>query len=151
MARETDFYNRMVADSALNLILTGGVYQAGVVGLEGISRESTPAAFSGGYLLPCALIRQRGNVPDNAVRDGMAQIVSTMQICEVWLYADSGAGYTAIDAAGARLFVLFEGYALPGAFPTELVNVIDRARDEGSLSGAGLARYDWAVHSILGD
>lgn len=149
MSREADFAARMTADSALMLILTGGVYRAELVGLEGLTRETTPNAFdANGYLKPSVLVRQRGNVPDGTVRDGLAQVVSTTQVVELYLYEDRG--YTAIDAALARLFVLLEGHIFAGSYPVELVNVIDRARDEGALNGASLARQDWAVYSILG-
>lgn len=141
----------MIADAPLMAILTGGVYQSGNVGLEGISRDATPAAFSSGYLLPVALVRQRGNVPDGNIRDGMAQVVSATQVVEIWLYADSGAGYVAIDAALSRLYVLFEGHAFTDSFPCELVNIIDRQRDEGALRGSSLARQDWAIYEVLGD
>lgn len=151
MSRESDFATRIAADATLMAVLTGGVYQAGSAGLEGLGREATPGAFdASGFLKPCALVRQRGNVPDGNVRDGLAQVVSATQVIEIWLYCDQSAGYTPIDAALARLFVLFEGYIFADSYPVELVNVIDRARDEGALSGASLARQDWAVYSILG-
>lgn len=150
MAREDDFHARMIADATLMAILTGGVFTSGAVGLEGISRETTPAAFdANGYLKPCALVRQRGRVPDNNVRDYQAQKTSTAQVVEIYLYQD--VGYTAIDAAITRLYTLLEGHLFADTFEVQLVNVIDRTRDEGALTGASLARLDWAVYSILGD
>lgn len=150
MSREADFATVMEADATLMAILTGGVHVSGEVGPEGISRHTTPSAFdSDGYLLPCALVRQRALVPDGIVRDGQAQHVSAAQVVEIWLYEDRG--YSNIDSAIMRLFVLFEGVTVGGdAFPAALVNVLDRQRDEGALAGSSLARMDWAVNSIMG-
>src|SRR5687767_4948085 len=134
MAIEDAFEARMEADSALMLILTGGVHTSGDVGLEGITREAVPGAFSGGYLLPTALIRQRGRIPTADVVDYDEQITSARQIVEVWLYEDRG--YTSIDAASARIYTLFQGHIMDDTFEIRLANVIDRQRDEGSLAGA---------------
>lgn len=150
MAREADFATRMLADSALMLILTGGVYQSGLVGIEGIARETTPAAFTGGYLLPTALVAQAGNVPTLDVVDYMLQHTSARQRVQIYLYQDSP-GYTAIDAAYARLYILFQGHRFSDTFEIRLANDLDRGRDTGSLAGASMRVLDWQVDSILGD
>lgn len=147
MAIEEDFATRMEADATLMAILTGGVYTAGAVGLEGITREATPSAFSGGYLRPAALVRQRGNVPTFDVVDYIQQVTSASQIVEIYLYEDRG--YTNIDAALARLYTLFQGHIMADTFEIRLANVIDRQRDQGSLAGASLARLDWQVVNII--
>lgn len=148
MAREDDFATRMLADATLVAILTGGIYKSGTVGLEGITRDTTPLAFSNGYLLPSALVKQRGNVADNQVRDGIAQHTSTIQVVEIYLYQDTG--YTSIDSAKARLYVLFEGHQFNDSLPVESVNELDRERDDGALAGASLERIDFAVYSVRG-
>lgn len=149
MSRESDFATRMAADATLMAVLTGGVYQSGTVGRLGITRETAPAAFdAGGFLLPCALVRQRGRVPDGAVRDGAAQATSVAQVVEVWLYED--AGYSAIDAAAGRIYALLEGVTVGSdTFPAELVNRLDRERDEGALAGASLGRMDFVIYSVM--
>lgn len=149
MAREDDFATRMTGDATLMAILTGGVFKSGTVGDDGITRAVASSAFdSDGYLKPCCLVKQRGNVPDGQVEDEIAQIDSAIQIVELWFYQDSG--YTAIDLAMARTRVLFRGYFLSDSFPLQLVNVLDRQRDKGALTGASLARQDWQVNNILG-
>jgi hypothetical protein len=147
-SRESEFAARMTADSALMATLTGGVYQSGLVGVEGITRETTPAAFTNGYLQPCALIRQRGRIPDGQILDTLEQDTSAAQVVEIWLYEDKT--FSAIDAALERLFVLWQGATVTGSFPIELVNEINRQRDEGALKGKSLARVDFLVRSILG-
>ena len=86
MSRENDFYTRMIADATLVAILTGGVWKKESTGVEGITRETAAAAFdANSYLKPCALVRERELVPDNAVRDPMAQVTSASQTVEIWL------------------------------------------------------------------
>lgn len=148
MARETDFANRMEADATLMLILTGGVYESGEVGLEGITREATPGAFSSGYLRPCALVKQRATVPDGIIEDDIDQDTSVRQVVEIWLYDDRS--FTSIDAAANRIFTLFQGWQPSDAFPVKLINWIDRQRDQGALAGASLARLDFEVFSVKG-
>jgi len=149
MSRESDVATRL-NDVTLLATLTGGIFQYSAVGLEGITRE-TAAAFDGsGWLKPCALVKQRGLIPDGILQDEMVQKISTRQVVEVWFYADSGAGYAGLDTAMARVFVLLYGYQFTGAFPAQLVNVIDRQRDVGALTGACMARQDWLIVSIFG-
>jgi hypothetical protein len=128
-------------------ILTGGVFTSGAVGLEGITQESAPSAFGDGYLKPTALVRQRGKVPDYQMSDAGAQLVSTAQTVELYLYQDRN--FDQIDLAVARLYKLFQGYSFSDSFPVVFTNLIDRTRDTGALSGASLARMDWIVYSIM--
>lgn len=148
MSREADLAGVLSADSTLTGILTGGIYQAGLVGLEGINRKSTPGAFTvGGALQPCALVKQRGNVVDYLLSDEAAQLASATQVVEVWLYEDRT--YTAIQAAMNRIYALLQGRLFTNAFPLELGLIVDRQRDVGALANASLARMDWTVRSIL--
>lgn len=142
MALEDDFKTIMEADAPLVSLLTGGIYTSGTVGRNGITRASAAGAFdSEGDLLPVALVRQRDLVPDGWI-DGPLD-VSANQVIEIWLYQESD--YTAIDAALARLFQLFQGYQFSNSFPCEWINTIQRLRDDGALAGASLARQDWSV------
>lgn len=147
MSRESDFKTLLDADAPLNAILTGGIFVSEDVGVEGISRETTPGAYSSGYLLPCALIRQRGEVVTQDAVEYDSLLISTRQIVEIWLYEDRG--YTSIDSARARLMTLLNGHIFPTAFEAQLANTIDRQRDGAALSGASLARLDWQISSII--
>lgn len=147
MSRESDFATRMTGDATLMAILTGGVFKSESIGLEGITRATATGAFdTNGYLKPCALVKQRGLIPDGQIADGISQKTSAAQVVEVWLYQDQL--YTSIDSAMARLYTLFQGYQLSDTFPIEWVNTIDRQRDDGALKGKSLARMDFQVRSI---
>jgi len=146
---EADIAALITANSAIMAKLTGGVYQSSLVGLEGITRETTPAAFdSNGYLLPCCLVRQRDLIPTLDVLDFDAQVKSTNQVVECWLYQDAPL-YDVIDSVSSLIYGLLQGKPLPYSFELDLANVISRQRDGGALANASLSRLDWAVYRIL--
>lgn len=149
MTRENDFYARMIADTTLMAILTGGVWKKESTGVEGLTRETAAAAFDvAGYLKPCALVRERELVPDNAVRDPMAQVTSASQVIEIWLYADAGAGYSAIQGAKNRLYTLFEGHQFSDSFEVMWTNALGNLRDLGALKNSCMSRIDFIVYEI---
>jgi hypothetical protein len=147
MSRETDVYTILNASAPLLAVLTGGLYKAEDIGVEGISRETTPAAFSSGYLAPCGLIRQRGEIVTNDAVEFDSLLLSTNQVVEVWLYEDRG--YTNLDAARLLIMGLLNGAILTNSFELKLGSTIDRQRDMGALKGASLARMDWQVWSVI--
>jgi len=149
MSRETDFETVMEADATLMAILTGGVWAKEATGVEGLARETTPSVFdANGYLKPCALIHQRDLVPDGAARDPLAQKASASQVVEIYLYADAGAGYSAIQSAKGRLYTLFEGYQFADSLEVFWVNSLGNLRDPGALRNAAMSRIDFVVYSI---
>lgn len=153
MSRENDFYAVLNGDATLLATLTGGVWKRETIGVEGLTRATAATAFDGttGYLRPCALIAERATVPDGVVKDLMAQKVSTRTVVEVYLFNDAGAGYTALDTAAARIYVLLQGKQLANSAEIELVNVVGRWREEGgSLKNAVATRYDFLVPAIMG-
>lgn len=150
MSVEREIADIMQADVTLMATLTGGVYTSAGVGRDGITRDTAPAAFdASGYLKPCALVRQRGAVPDGVLVEADGPAASAAQRVEIYLYEDNG--YGNIDTALDRLLVLLLGRQLnSGSSPLEWVNTLDRERDEGALNSASMARQDWlvvAVHS----
>jgi hypothetical protein len=150
MSREADVAALLTVDVTLMAILTGGIFVYGNVGPEGISRgsESTATAFDAdGYLLPCALVKQRGEIPTNDMVDYGEQMSSARQIVEIWYYQDTG--YAALDSARARVRALLQGVTLSDSFELKLVNTQDRLRDPGALAGASMAKQDWQVDFIL--
>lgn len=154
MSHEADFYARMVADTTpvvgLVAILTGGIYQASALSPLGITRETTAAAFdANGYLKPCALVRQGAIIPTGDVVDYDAQMESVRQTVQVWLYSDEASGYTAIDAAIARLRLLFFGIPLADTFEPRVSRVRDRERDPAALKNASMAIMDFQLDFVL--
>lgn len=146
---EADIATLISANSAIMAQLTGGVYQSGLLGVEGITRETTPAAFdSDGYLLPCCVVRQRDLIPTLDVMDFDAQVKSSIQVVECWLYQDAPL-YDVIDAVSSLIYALLQGKPLPYSYELDLAHVISRQRDGGSLGNASLSRLDFAVYRIL--
>lgn len=151
MSRESDFAARMRADATLIATLTGGIYTREDIGPDGISRETTPGAFdANGYLRPCALVKQRGDLPDGEVVDEGEQTVSARQVVEVWLY--QRIAYAAIDAAKARLYTLFQSHQFSGASACAPIRwlgaPVQRERDPGALEHASMERVDFLVQSL---
>lgn len=149
-SREEQFRARCAADTSLMATLLGGCYKSENTGQEGVNPDTTGAAFDAttGYLKPCAMIHQRGRIPDGRIVDPVTQVTSTSQIVEIYVYAVFGNGYTAIDAALTRLYVLWQGYQLSDSYPIECVNLLDRLRDRGNTKGAEMAKIDFQVRSI---
>jgi len=148
MAREDDFKALMIADVPLMAVLTGGVFTAGSVGRDGITRKSAPGAYdTDGFLKPCAMVSERGDIPDGQMSDEVEQADSTVQIVEIYFYQDSG--YAATSAARARTRVVLRGKSLSNSFPLQIVNVLTRMRDDGALKGASMERQDWQVNSVI--
>lgn len=146
---EADIATLISANSAIMAQLSGGVYQSGLLGVEGITRETTPAAFdSDGYLLPCCVVRQRDLIPTLDVLDFDAQVKSSIQVVECWLYQDAPL-YDVIDAVSSLLYGLLQGKRLAYSYELDLVNAISRQRDGGALGNASLSRLDFAVYRIL--
>lgn len=160
MSREQEIAAILYADATLRGLLTGGIYVNGGiwdedeeeyvndVGWEGVTRETTPAAFdSDGFLRPCALVRQRARVTTGEVIDYDAQIESARQVVVVWYYDDRL--YTVIDQATARTRVLLFGEQLEDSFELRPGQLNDRLRDPGPLNGAAMATQDWQIVSIV--
>lgn len=147
---EADIAAALIANSAIMAQLSGGVYQSALVGVEGITRETTPAAFDqSGYLLPCCLVRQGDLVPTMDVYDAEAQVKSSNQRVECWLYQD-GPLYDVIDVVSALIYVLFQGKRpLAYGFELDLVLAINRQRDGGTLANASMGRLDWIIYRVL--
>lgn len=151
MSRENDVYAILNADATLLATLTGGIFKVESIGIDGIDRTSAPAAFTGGFLRPCALVRERSFVPDGVLRDNIAKQFTARQVVEVYLYSDGAAGYSAIDTAKARVISLLMGYQFADSFEVELVNIVPRMREQGgSLQNASMERLDWLVVSVWG-
>lgn len=149
MSKEDEFKARAIADVSYMAIQTGGVYTSGELGPNGITRETAPSAFdANGWLKPCTLFKQRGEIPTGDIEDYTDQTTSTRQIVEAWHYQEQGS-YAAIDAAIAREYELFQGYPASDGFEIRLANVLDRQRDTGSLMNASLARLDWQVDLVM--
>jgi hypothetical protein len=148
MSKEIEVATIMAADTELSILLPGGIYQASLLGEDGISRGDTPEAFDeNGWLQPCALVRERGIVPSGDLVDYESQTIGTVQVVEIWLYEDSG--FVNINASIARLLVIFLGKRLSDSWELYPANIINGERDQGALKGRSLARVDLAVHATL--
>lgn len=149
MSAEAAVATLLRADAELMSILIGGIYVSGELTPEGITRETCPDAFDdvSGFLLPTALVKQRGLIPDGNVVDYEAQAHSVGQTVEIWLY--QAIDFEQLDLAVPIIFRALQGVMLEDSFELQLVNMLDRQRDTGALMDASLVRMDFFVAGVL--
>lgn len=148
MSREEQIATILQADSSLTAILSGGIFVSGDLGPAGITRDSCPDCFDAdGYLLPCAIVKQRGDIPTFEAGDVAGKVTSANQVIELWLYQDTT--YTAIDAAKPNIYRLLQGAVLPDSFEIYLSNTLSRQRDTGALQDASMERVDYVVPFVM--
>lgn len=100
------------ADATLLALATGGIYDFDETGRMGIGRTNTAAAFSGGIIQPCILLKLRSSVPYGGIADDVTQVTSARDMLEVWAYQDSG--YSTIKSMLDRVYTLLQGKRVGG-------------------------------------
>lgn len=147
MSLEEDIRAYLAADAELTDLLPGGIYTWGGLGRAGLTRANLAAAFNaGGYLRPCAVIRQREERPDGRLADEESGTTSTEQQVEISLYEDIT--FSALDAAVERVYALLHGHSLAGALPAAWAATADRLREKGALKGAANIRMTFVVRRV---
>ncbi len=129
-------------DATLAALLVGGIYSFEQTGRNGISRVTTPAAYSD-FLLPCAVVKVGDLKAEAAIRDSVA---GTRQIVAVYLYDDGDNGYGTILTARDWIVGLLDRMWIDGAGLTRRVGGADELRDP-KLNNAALVRLDFEVIS----
>jgi hypothetical protein len=148
VSRESQIAAILQGDSSLSAILTGGIFVYGDLGPAGITRDSCPDCFDAdGYLLPCVIVKQRGDIPTFEAGDAAKQITSANVVVEIWLYQDTT--YAAIDAAKPLIYRLLQGSVLPDSFEIYLANTLSRQRDTGALQDSSMERVDYVVPFVM--
>ena len=115
----------LAADATLTATLTGGIYTALETKKLGINQITTPSAFTGNTLKPCALIKDRGETPFGGIADPNAQYITVSQVVEIWLYNDGEAGYSALQTARDRIYALLQNNRVAGAFEIRWTDEIE--------------------------
>lgn len=151
MSRESEIADYLRADYVLMAILTGGVYtneEAGVEGLRRGEHSPTKDAFdpATGFLLPCAVVRQRANAPFGGLRDQRLKQTSASQIVEIYFYQDRG--HDIADTARDRVYELLEGHPLAQTWPAIWVFDTAPTPDAGPVKNSTVFRSDYQVVSI---
>lgn len=98
MSIRTDIRETLEGDATLVAILTGGIYDASELPMDGLTPSSAPGAFTGVRLNPCAVIRFRGSNETEIIGS------SRRRFMEIYFYQQ--VGMDQIDAAAARCRVL---------------------------------------------
>lgn len=147
MSFETDIAT-LINIPAITALLTGGIYTAGTLSPEGITPVATPAAFdANSFLLPMAVVKQRGLIPTRQVVDYENGAHSFNQIVEIWLY--QRIDYAILDTVVVLIFHTLHGIQIDETFEVDLVNILDRQRDTGVLQEASLIRMDFSISGVM--
>lgn len=104
MTVASDFVELLSDDNDIPDKLTGGIYSIEDTGYMGVSINSTPAAFSGPLLLPCAVVKARSQVATSEIRDPNTKATSFNQAIEIWLYEQNST--ETIEEAAALIYNL---------------------------------------------
>jgi hypothetical protein len=133
-------------------LLTGGIYTYEETKRLGISRDNTPSAFNTttGLLKPCCIVKARAQTADGGISDDPEQSVSYVQVLELWFYDDGDAGFSTIEAARDRAFVVLHGQTVGASnlIPRWVGNPIIDARD-AQLDYAAMLRTDYNVNGLV--
>lgn len=102
------------ADATLLALATGGIWDWDETGRMGINRSNTAtsAAFTGGIIKPCIMLKLVSSVPFGDIADDPNRIVSVREMLEVWGYQHSG--YSTIKSMLDRAYTLLQGKQLGG-------------------------------------
>jgi len=142
VAIEELFVSYLESDAALMALVAGGIYPFTSLSNEGITRDSTPAAYdSDGYLLPIIVLKARAPIPDTRVADIKERTVGVNQAIECWIYQDMA--YDIIDKILVKLFDLLHGHKFPNFWPTQWIYTTGPLMDDAGLSGSRMVRTDF--------
>ncbi len=122
----------LLADSTLMAVLTGGVYDTGE-----ITRQLAPGAFdANGEIKPCVLIKSGNEIS----LESKIQAVQT----PLMLYLYQRSGYTAIDAALARIYSLLNQRHIgaSGVWEVQFNTENTRLSDEGLKCSLAMQRWN---------
>jgi hypothetical protein len=149
MSYATLIHTRLAADATLVAIMTGGIVLYSTLKGKGVSRTTLPSAYTQvagkpTTLKPLLVVKGRAVTPTNTLRDHSEQYVSTRQVVELWLYNDSGAGWTALANGAARAYTLLQDRPVTGSFSISLTSEILDER-EPTMDEACFIRNDYEV------
>lgn len=98
MSIRTDIRETLEADATLTGILTGGIYDASELPIDGLTASAVPSAYTGVRLNPCAVLRFRNETETEITGH------SRRWFFEIYFYQN--VGQDQIDLAKARCRVL---------------------------------------------
>lgn len=148
MITETTLKAVLAADTGAGgfaTLLTGGIYTRSELKRPGLTQKTAPGAWSGPVMLPCCLIRERSNVPDNQINDAGAQVRSKQKTFLIVLYSDGDGNRSTLEAANARLFVLLEGKRFSGS---ALIDAGTIWGHEEALNNAHMGRATYYAYGV---
>jgi len=139
MSIRGDVRETLEGDATLTGILTGGIYDASELPMDGLTPTAAPGAFNGARLLPCAVVRWRGRSETEIIGH------SRRQFLEIYFY--QAVGQDQIELAMSRCKVLLhraKQFTASGGqvyFSTWVEDAGDLVADEMDGAAMSLSRY----------
>ncbi len=114
MTVESDVKDIINADSTLTGLLTGGIYTYDETGRLGISRQTTPSAFSGATIKPNLVIWNDGGSASFDIIQEYPFTASTTEIVQLRFRSSETNAITTLTSAMNRARQLLHGARLSG-------------------------------------
>lgn len=133
------------ADATLAALLTGGIHAWDELPRDGINETQMSSVFTTGILKPTAVVRARDSVPFGRVGDNQLQRRTMRTPIEIYLHVDADAGYTTLESAKDRIFVLLHKKPIPNTGNLRWVN--ERKFRDFTLNNAASYRLEYDLIS----
>lgn len=142
-----DVQTLLLANAALVLLATGGIYTYADTNRLGISEYNTPDVFgTSGQVNPTILIKDREQMIDGGINDDVTQALSYRQIVEIWIYDDGDHGFGTINSIRSAIYTLLHARRVNLRY-CRLHGNLQNMRDPG-LRYAGFTRSDYMIWGI---
>lgn len=146
MSLESEAVTLLRADTALGILLPGGIYSYSARGLIGITDdEATPAVWAGGIFQPTGVVRQRAPVPTGQLVDLRTQTTDFNQVAEVRVYALNEAD---IEAGHNRIYAIMQGYRFTSAWGATWVFTVPAEQAPELPAGILVERRDYMIRAL---
>jgi hypothetical protein len=147
MSREDTLANLLRADATLVALLPGGIYTDNELGVEGLRRgEDSPCAAAyddDGLLVPCAVVRQGGEIPYGEVRNIHDKFVAMSQLIMVYFFEMRGSDI--VTQAKLEAYRILEGVRLGETYPIWMSRETAPVPDGGPIANSTMLCQDWMV------
>lgn len=151
--RESQVKALLEADVQLMAILTGGVWTDEEVGIEGIRRgDDSPTAIAfdaDGYLKPCVVIRQSGELPFPGTQSPGQNFTGEAMTIQLFFYQNRG--HDQLELAKRRSWTVLNNKRLGASYPIWCDFQSGYLYDVGALQNSTTFRQDWRVVSTRQD
>lgn len=130
MTLATDLKTFLAADSALAVILTGGIHTFEESGRNGISKASVPSAYdSSGIMKPSAFVFVRSDNAWGGGHDSAVSYDSMRAVAEIIVYDSGDRNYASVEAGCLQIETLLHNTFISGVGRIKRINKLLDMKD----------------------